>query len=165
MFRTLAALVVLSLAPSVALAAEPSLDERKAEWKALDRYSKDVEKLVRGWEKAAERERADDLAELDAQLLSVGRVELERLRAFGIEPRVSLVERQPGKVPPAEHPRMQTLFEDLVALEELQARFDDGTAKPRHLREKLERLARVSENLTERAERAERRYELARAGV
>ncbi len=157
MLKHLAAAALLALAlPGVALAGNPDVKEARQEMKAAKRYHKDVDKLVRKWEKAARKGREDKLAKRDAELDELYRTELARLRELGVptkkvEPK-PINPDHPEKVVrlAPENPKMEALRDDLVALRDL----GEG---PKALERKARLLSDVNESVAKRYERAEQR--------
>lgn len=161
MLKHLAATALLALAlPLVtadAHAADPEVKEARQEMKEAKRYHKDVDRLVRKWEKAADKEKDEKLARYDAELHDLYRDELTRLRDLGVptrKPEPKPINPDfPEKVKPIPvvHPKMESLRDDLVALRDL-----DGSG-PKALEKKARLLGDVNANIAERYERAELR--------
>lgn len=161
MLKHLAATALLVFAfPMFAADAEagdPGVKEARQEMRDAKRTHKDVDKLVRKWEKAANKANDKKLAKREAQLDEVYRAELARLRSLGvatkkIEPK-PLNPDFPNKILrlAPEHPKMEQLRDDLVALRDL-----DGTG-PKALTRKARLLGKVNRSVAQRYERAETR--------
>lgn len=173
MSRTTLTALALALAatlvgPSAALAASPELKAQKREVKEARVYDRQVEKLVRKWQDAAAKGKADKMAKLDGDLMAVTRGELERLRELGVKTRapapVAPNPDFPEKIPVVapEHPKMEALRDRLVELRDLQDRFDRGEARPKDVDRKAALLGQLAESVDERHARKAARYEAAK---
>ena len=156
------AIVALALlAPAAALAgSNPALEEQKEDLKELREYDRDVRKVARKFDRAVRRDREDKRAELLVDIAEIGRIELVRLRRQGISTRVPPLPSQPRKMPPAEHPKRQELWDALVDLRELAA-----SDRERDLTRASRLLGVVSQHVDDRTDRAEERYEAAKSGA
>lgn len=169
MLRTLTALALalaaLPLLATEAHAMDAELKAEKLEVKEAKKYDKEVEKLVGKWQKAAEKDQAEKMAKVDADLLQITRDELARLRELGVKTRapapVAPNPDFPDKIPVVapEHPKMEALRDRLVELRDLQERFDRGTAKRKDVERKSALLDKLAESVDERYQRKLSRYE------
>jgi hypothetical protein len=154
--------VILSLAllaPVTALAGpRPALERQKEELRELRRYDREVRKVARRFDRYVRKDRDDDRRELVPAIDEIARVELVRLREQGISARVPPVRSQPKKLPPAEHPRRQELWDALVDLRDLA-----DSERPRKLARASKLLDLVEERVGQRRDRAEERYRAAKS--
>lgn len=146
------------LAPVAAFAdQDAALARQKQELRELRRYDREVSKVARQFERAVRKDRARDRRALVPAIDEIGRVELVRLRGQGIKTRIPPVSSQPRKLPRAEHPHRQELWDALVDLRHLV-----DSDRPRQLARASRLLDLVQERVSERYERAERRYRAAK---
>jgi hypothetical protein len=168
MTRMLTALVLMAIAVPFgtvdAHAASPDLKAQKQEVKAAKKYSKQLDKQVRRWEKGAAKSNDKKMAKADAELDRIVRDELARLRELGVKTNPA----EPAPMNPAypdkvivtavENPKMERLRDDLVELRDLQPRFDKGNAKPKDFNRKSQLLGTLQDSVEDRWERKDRRY-------
>jgi hypothetical protein len=173
MFRTLAATALLILAAPLMLndayAGDPEVKAARQLVKANNKDARSLDRLIRKWEKGADKGNDKRMARADDDLTQLYRDELARLRNQGI----ATVIVEPLPINPAfpekvirltpEHPTMVRLRNDLVELRDMQKRFDNGRADAADYRRKSTLLARVDERVESRVIRAERSLDLAKA--
>ncbi len=161
MFQKLVPLLILSAAlPSLALARDPAVAEQRDATKDARQHAREVERLARKWTRAAEKGKADKVAELDPEVRALANTELARLRGLGVATKPDApVPGQPGKHHPYERPGMERLRDDLVELRGLVA----GRTEPGEVDRAALLLDRVAASAEARREVAERALDRVKA--
>jgi hypothetical protein len=168
MIRTMTALVLMAIAIPFATtdahAADPELKAQKQEVKAARKYSKQVDKQVRKWEKGAAKGKDKKMAKADAELDLIVRDELARLRDLGVPTKTTEPKPINPKIPEKvivmapENPKMEEFRDELVELRDLQDRFESGSARPKDFTRKSALLSTLQDSVEDRYERKDKRY-------
>lgn len=159
MFRKLAALVALSVAlPAVALARDPAVAAQRDAAHELRKEDRAVDHLERRWSRAVEKQNAEKLARLDADIHEVSLSELARLRAAGVKtvPEPPRWPDQPLKVLPSKHPRLDQHRDRMVELRALSAH---DSQRPADLERTTVLLGQLSDDVHVRREHADHRLD------
>jgi len=174
MYKILTAAVLFAAAPvagvTEAFAADKDIRVARAEMKVAREDARNAERLVHRWERAAGSDNTRKMEKQDAALRVLWRKELARLRDLGVPTRAEEPQPRdpdfPRKVLPIapEHPRMEELRDNLVALRDLQPLFDNGTANAKDMKRKNNLLVAIRDRISLRYVLAQEQLEDAKGG-
>lgn len=158
-------LATFSLFATPALAAKgeapttEAVKASKATMKEARAFERTLDRVARRWNKGVDQARDRKVARLDAKLGGLYRQELARLRGLGVPTKVEVLPVHPfhpDRVPQPEHPKLESLRDTVVALDQLR-RARDGSSDVKGKERRL--LGVLQDSAEKRYERSDRRFE------